>query len=183
MSRIVSTSARHSSSVSPPAISSSSRTLGVRGQRAGQFQALALKQRQAAGQRVRLGNQPGLFQDFGARPVALGFRLAGAEGGADQQILEHRHADERVRDLVRAADAAAAALVGRQRRDVRSVEDDPAGIRRQAAGDQVEQRRLAGAVRPDHAERFALVQVQCSDRRSRPASRTTCARYAARSGA
>ena len=44
---------------------------------------------------------------------------------------------------------------GGSRGDVAAVEADLAGIGREAAGDQVEQRRLAGAVRPDDAERLA----------------------------
>ena len=53
-----------------------------------------------------------------------------------------------------------AMLVRAQASDVVSVEDDPAGIERLEAGDQVEQRRLAGAVRPDDAEDLALVHVE-----------------------
>ena len=41
------------------------------------------------------------------------------------------------------------------RGDVGAVEADCAGIGRDAAGDQVEQRGLAGAVRPDDSERLA----------------------------
>ena len=40
-------------------------------------------------------------------------------------------------------------------RHVRAVDQDAAGGRLQAAGEQVEQRRLAGAVRADQAEQLA----------------------------
>ena len=53
-----------------------------------------------------------------------------------------------------------AMLVGAQAGDVVAVEEDPAGVERLEAGDQVEQRRLAGAVRTDDAEDLALVDVE-----------------------
>ncbi len=43
----------------------------------------------------------------------------------------------------------------RRARDVDAVEADRAGVGVEIAGDQVEQRRLAGAVRADDAERLA----------------------------
>ena len=41
-----------------------------------------------------------------------------------------------------------------------AVEVDRAGVRRLQPGDEIEQRRFAGAVRPDDAERFALRDFQ-----------------------
>ena len=60
---------------------------------------------------------------------------------------------------VRTRPAAAIASGGRAG-DVRAGEDDPAGVRRLEAGDQVEQRRLAGAVRADHRGDAAVDDLQ-----------------------
>ncbi|MOA33780.1 hypothetical protein D3C78_1551040 [compost metagenome] len=65
-----------------------------------------------------------------------------------------------MRDLVRAADAQSAAPVHRLAGDVDAGEMDVARICPHAAGDQVEQRALAGAVRPDDAERLARSKAQ-----------------------
>ena len=130
-------------------------------------------------QQFRLGRQrardlePALFgrdqiagQHVGARAEAAKFqhlvRLAagiahhgGADQRADDDVVDDRHGLEALDDLEGAADAALAALGRRQRGDVLAVEDDRALGRRQHAGDQVEQRRLAGAVRADQADDFA----------------------------
>ena len=58
-------------------------------------------------------------------------------------------------DLVGPAQAAADALVGREVRDVLAEEADGAGGRREIAGDAVEQRGLAGAVRAEHGAPLA----------------------------
>ena len=52
-------------------------------------------------------------------------------------------------DLIGANEPAPHALFRRQRRDVGVVEQDTAGVRPQHAGHQIDQRRLAGAVRAD----------------------------------
>ena len=92
-------------------------------------------------------------------------RLAAAVDGADQQILEHRQLFERLRDLVGAGDAGAAAPVRRLAGEVAAVEADRCRMRREAAGDQVEQRGLAGAVRADDADRLAGRNREDQDRR------------------
>jgi hypothetical protein len=74
---------------------------------------------------------------------------------ADEQVLEHGEILERLRNLVGAADAGPAAPLRRLLQEVSAVETNAAGRRRQAAGDQVEQRGLARAVRPDDADRLA----------------------------
>ena len=127
-------------------------------QRPGEFQPLALQQGQRAGQRVRLGREAGPFQHLDAVIVGRGFRLAGAERPADQQVLEHGHPAEGVRDLVRATDPGSASEVGRQAGDVLAREHDPAGVRRQTPGNQVEERALPRPVGADDAERLALLQ-------------------------
>src|SRR4029077_2293229 len=42
--------------------------------------------------------------------------------------------------------------------DVRAAKRDRSGLRRVDAVDQIEQRRLAGAVRPDQAQNFSLAE-------------------------
>ena len=58
---MVATRSRHSCSVRPPAISSSSRSCGLGRERARQFQPLALEQRQRAGESVGLRGEAGQF--------------------------------------------------------------------------------------------------------------------------
>src|SRR5262249_13802021 len=71
-------------------------------------------------------------------------------------VLEHGHAVERLRNLKRAADAEAAAAFRRQMGDIDARKDDAPGVGRNRAAGDTEQRGLAGAVRPDDAERLAL---------------------------
>ena len=65
------------------------------------------------------------------------------------QVLERRHVGEFVRDLEGAQHTAVKQLVRLQTSDIFAVEDDLAAVGRDVAGDEVEQRRLAGTVRPD----------------------------------
>src|SRR2546425_834083 len=67
----------------------------------------------------------------------------------DANALEDRGVVEEVRDLERAADAEAGALVRPRASDVLPLEADRAVIRREETGQEIEARRLAGAVRPD----------------------------------
>jgi len=78
----------------------------------------------------------------------------------DKQVLEHGEVLERVRNLERAADAGDAARARRRLRDVAAVEPDGAAVRPDEPGDQVEQRRFAGAVRSDDAQRLARCDVE-----------------------
>ena len=70
-------------------------------------------------------------------------------------VVEHRQAGEQRRDLVGAAQAAADALMRREMRHVLAEEADRAGGRGEIAGDAVEQRGLAGAVRAEHGAPLA----------------------------
>ena len=76
-------------------------------------------------------------------------------------------AGKRPHDLEGAADAAAADLVRRQPVDALARERDVARVGREHAGDHVEQRGLAGAVRADHGEDLALRHVEARRRRPR----------------
>src|SRR5512141_2929945 len=73
---------------------------------------------------------------------------------ADHDVLEDRHLREEPDVLERAHHAEDGDLAGRQGLDLRPPENDLAGIGRKEPGDQVEDRRLPGTVRPD----------QCLDR-------------------
>src|SRR5262245_11259841 len=73
--------------------------------------------------------------------------LPGVAG--DPQVLRHRKLREHALDLQRAFDAEPADLVRLEPGDLATVEEDPAGVGREQAGYQVEERGLAGAVRAD----------------------------------
>src|SRR5439155_5943777 len=70
----------------------------------------------------------------------------------DEDVLEGGHVLEEADVLERAADAALGDRMWRLAGDVLAVEDDPAGRRLVDAGQHVEERRLAGAVRPDQRD-------------------------------
>src|SRR4051812_28396605 len=67
----------------------------------------------------------------------------------DRDVLARGEAVEEARVLERAAEAEPRPPVLARARDVRAEEADPARRGAQGAGDHVEERRLAGAVRPD----------------------------------
>ena len=128
----------------------------VGGERARHFQPLAVEQRQRAADPVGLRGKAGLLEDLADLIDHIGLALVLAEAGGDQQVLGDRQLLEGMRHLVRAADAGKAAALRRDAGDVLAVELDRAGIGRHRAGDQREQRGLAGAVRADDAQRLAL---------------------------
>src|SRR5262249_20820755 len=99
-----------------------------------------------------------LLQQFAAAVIDVALAPAGGEGRGDDQVFEHGHAAERLWNLERARHAGAAAPLGRQMRNVRSGEADAAGCARDRSIDDVEQGGLAGAVRPDDAERLAFFE-------------------------
>src|SRR5262249_47475606 len=70
-------------------------------------------------------------------------------------VLERGETAEDARDLKGASHPAPAEIVRRQSTDVRAFELDLTGIVREVAGDQVEERRLAGAVRTDDRAQVA----------------------------
>ena len=121
-----------------------------------QFEPLAAEKIERAGAAIGNGEEAGAFENSPAGIDHLGLALPAAVDGGDQQILEHGDVLERTRNLERAADAGDAAGAWRRRRDIAAVKVDRAAVRREQAGDQIEQRGLAGAVGPDDAERFAL---------------------------
>src|SRR3954468_13634888 len=65
-----------------------------------------------------------------------------------------------LRDLEGACDAARGHLAGREARDVLAAKEDPAVRGLHVAGDDVDERRLAGAVRADDPDDLALLEPQ-----------------------
>src|SRR5215207_7389743 len=75
-------------------------------------------------------------------------------------ILEHGHLAEQPRDLKRPPDAEVGALPGRLAVDPAALEPDLAGVRHHRPADEVEHRRLAGAVRPDQRRNRLLGHLE-----------------------
>ena len=98
--------------------------------------------------------EPHAFEEFAGWPVAG--RSQEAEAMArhtahrQEEIVAYREIAEQQRRLVGAPKPHTDPLVGRQHRDILTEEADAATRRREVAGDDVEQRRLAGAIGSDH---------------------------------
>ena len=75
-------------------------------------------------------------------------------------VLAHAHVEEQPQRLERAGDPALRDLVRLESLDALAGEHDVSVGRLVDAGDQVEERRLPGAVRADHADDLALVDVE-----------------------
>src|ERR1044072_3721194 len=73
--------------------------------------------------------------------------MAVALADAHADVFEHRETTEQLVDVEGARQAAPRALRLTHIRDVIAIEKDAAGVGLERAGDQVHQRRLAGAVR------------------------------------
>ncbi|MGY3125077.1 hypothetical protein ACVWXQ_009014 [Bradyrhizobium sp. S3.14.4] len=100
---------------------------------------------------ARLGQRKALVQHRGRA-------LVGADCG--KHGLLHRQRFEDARDLEGAADAVTHDLRRRAAGEIDAVEQHLAGIRPQGAGDQVEERALACAVRSDHRRERTVGEVQ-----------------------
>ena len=79
---------------------------------------------------------------------------------ADHDVVQHAHVVEQRQVLEGPADPEWRARGRLQVRDVASLEDDPPFGRRVSAGDAVQHRRLAGAVRADDREQLAAVHAE-----------------------
>ena len=84
----------------------------------------------------------------------------GAGMGADPDVVEHREIGEQGDVLEGAADADFGDPVRRPLQDALAFHQDVAGARLVEPAQAVEQRGLAGAVRPDQAEDLALMHVE-----------------------
>ena len=71
-----------------------------------------------------------------------------------EEIVPHREIAEQQRRLIGAPEPHADAVVGRHQGHVLAKEAHAAGRRREVAGDDVEQGRLAGTIGPDHGPPF-----------------------------
>ena len=129
---------------------------GPRRERPGELESLALEQRQLSRKRVRLVEELDAPERLDARLLHVAVRLAATVDGADEHVLERRQPREGARDLKRPGDTDAAVLVAGEPRDVAALEEDAPAIGAEAAGDDVQQCRLAGPVGSHDAERFAL---------------------------
>jgi hypothetical protein len=122
----------------------------LRGERARQLEALLAGDGQMQRQHVQTVVEAHRNRRLARHRVrTVQWQVLAAETGAHGAILQHRHVSERLHDLMRAGEAVAGNDKWFLTGDVDAVEDDPPGIRREHAIDQVEQRRLAGAVRPE----------------------------------
>ena len=146
-------------SVRPPAISSSSSTLGSPASALASSSRLRSSRGRAPARWFALCDEPRLLEHLDAALVARALAHAAGVRGAHEHVLEHAHVRERLGDLVGAAQAQAADVLPRRVRDVLALELDPARVGPIHAGDEVEEGRLAGAVRPDDAQRFAFAQL------------------------
>src|SRR5699024_3069875 len=97
--------------------------------------------------------------EYAVRGVAgrIQRHVVGTETGADGDVIEHRHIIERLDDLMRARQSAPNHVIGCPAGDVAAVEYHLAGVGLDNAIDEIEQRRLAGAVGPDQSENLAGV--------------------------
>ena len=86
--------------------------------------------------------------------------IAGRDLDRDADVVGDRELGKNLRDLEGAGHAAPHPLVGSERADVMSLEPDRARGRREQAADQIEERRLAGAVRTDDRAQFAGLNGQ-----------------------
>ena len=79
---------------------------------------------------------------------------------SDQDVVEHTHMVEEGEVLEGAADAQPGAVARSMPGDVAILEDDPPALRPVAAGDAVDDRGLARAVRADDREQLALADME-----------------------
>jgi hypothetical protein len=91
------------------------------------------------------------------RHIARGVTLATVEP-ADQHVLARGQPGERSNELEGAGDAPDTNCVRGQPADGMAVEADLSGVGAQGAGDEIEQRGLARAVRPHDADQLAFRQ-------------------------
>ncbi len=125
----------------------------LHGEALGQFQALALCERQRGGGLVRGAGEAGELQMIAGLRMGVGKAVRVArEQRARGDVFQHRHLRERLHDLEGAGEPEPRDLVGPHPGDIAAVEDYASGGRRMYGGDQIDQRRFAGAIRSDQPE-------------------------------
>ena len=126
--------------------------LRARRQRAGELDAFLVDIGELRAEEVRpVGETDPLEQRVDLAHRHAGSDRIAAEHPSKHDVLARRHAGEDADELKRACDAGAADLERARADDLLALEVDRSGVGRQLAGDQVEHRRLAGAVRADQA--------------------------------
>ncbi len=119
--------------------------------------------RPASPSSLSVSSRPDGLRDHVRAPAGgADHRSARAEalGDGDVHVVQHRQAAEQLVDLEGARDAALDPLRLRQRRQVLALEQHRAARGRQDAGEQVDERRLAGAVRPDQRVAGAALEAK-----------------------
>src|SRR5581483_5598307 len=145
-----------------------------------EFELPLLAVRQRARERAATAGKPAALERSSDGIVLLPRRtatqqreLASRQAAQCQaKVVLDRKLGKQIRDLVGATDAQRNALVGAQAGDVATAEQDRAGGGRHLAGDGIEKRGLAGAVRADdraslargHVERNAIDGAQRTER-------------------
>ena len=98
------------------------------------------------------------------REAELGEQIArgslAARVAPDEHVLEHGHGREELDVLKRPRDPPANDPMRRRAQKALTVEGDLAGVRPVEPGDQIEERGLAGAVRPDQACDLAALDAE-----------------------
>ena len=131
----------------------------LHGEALGEFEALALRQRQRGGGLVRGVGEAGECRCSRACAWAsVRLSRVAREQRAGGDVLQHRHLRERLHDLEGAREPEPRDLVGPHPGDVAAVEEHASGGRRMHAGDQIDQGGLAGAIRSDQAEDLAFLR-------------------------
>ena len=127
------------------------------------------RRRQFAGRCIRARRQPGEGEDLMSLAARLG-RIRRSHQRADDDIVDDIHRIKALHDLERSGDAAQAAVRRRKPGDVLAVEmDRPVGWW-QRAGDEIEQRRFARAVRADETDDLATRDLERDVRHGHQAS-------------
>src|SRR6266702_3878406 len=108
--------------------------------------------RVAVGEPHLLKDMRRLLDDAAARQPLM---LAGGIKKRHAKVVEHRHAGEGLGNLEAAREAQADALVRGMPADVLPFETDAAFLVPERPGDAVDERALAGTVRPDQADALA----------------------------
>ncbi len=159
--RSCSTSSSTSASVSPPAISSSSSMLGCVASARASSRRLRSSNVSVPASDVGLVGHPGALEGLDGGLVGRPADApTGAERAADEHVLEHREPLERARDLgVRPMPDRHRACAG-WRVTSTPARSNRAAVGAQVSGDEVQQRRLARAIRAHDAEGLSLGNVE-----------------------
>jgi hypothetical protein len=133
--------------------------VGRGGKPATDRQHLLLAARQRAGELVAtLAENWKQLQDHRQQLGAAGATIGGV--GAHVEVFHHRHRREHLAAFRHVGDAQMRALGRRHGQEIAAVVADLAGTRRHGAGNGLEQRALAGAVRADDGHELTTPDVE-----------------------